>query len=74
MSGPILGAVLVIGIIALYFITYIGNSKIAAPEGVAPVDKCSTCGSGACSIDIKEKYLSGEIEECAVFDDEQAIN
>lgn len=67
MDGPIIGIILLAGIIVLYFLSYVLNKKVAAPEGVEAISKCSTCGNGSCSLKDKENYLGNENDECEVF-------
>ena len=64
MTGGMVGILLVIGVIVLYVGTYVLNRNTEVPEGVIPASKCSTCGSGSCSI--REEDFSGksETEEC----------
>lgn len=60
MNGTVVAILLVFGIIGLYFLTYILNKNIDAPEGAPEIDKCGTCGSkGACAI-----VGTKEAEEC----------
>ena len=68
MSGPVLGLLLVIGMILLYFGTYVLNKSVDAPAGIAPVSKCSTCGSGSCSIREEAFSSKEEIEECELYE------
>lgn len=67
MTGPIIGVLLLGGIIALYFLSYVLNKNVKAPEGVEPLSKCSTCGNGSCTLKDKENYLGNENDECEVF-------
>lgn len=68
MSPQVIGVLIVVGFIVLYFVTYTLNAKTAAPEGVEKISKCSTCGSGSCSLSNKEKYLSSEEDECDLYE------
>lgn len=68
MSPQVIGVLIVVGFIALYFVTYILNENTKAPEGVAKISKCSTCGSGSCSLKNKEEYLSSENDECEIYE------
>lgn len=62
MNGAIVGLLLVVGIIGLYFLTYVLNKNTAVPEGTPIIDKCSTCGtSGACAL-----KGTDEVEECEI--------
>lgn len=67
MTGPIIGIILLGGIIVLYFVSYSVNKKIDIPEGVKAIPKCSTCGNGACTLKDKENYLGNKDDECEVF-------
>ena len=65
MSEIVIAGILLIGIIGVYFLTYILNKNTDAPEGVEPIDKCTTCGtSGACSLAQKEETRVHPEEEC----------
>jgi hypothetical protein len=65
MNEVVIAGILLLGIIGVYFLTYILNKNTAAPEGVEPIDKCSTCGtSGACSLSQKEEIRVHPEEEC----------
>lgn len=65
MSELVIAGMLLVGIIGVYFLTYILNKNTDAPEGIEPVDKCSTCGtSGACSLSQKEDKRTNPDEEC----------
>jgi len=66
MTGTLIGFGVLFLIIALYFITYIANKNIDAPEGAIKISKCSTCGSGSCSLSSEER-LSAEDTECDDF-------
>lgn len=67
MSPQITGVLIVVGFIVLYFVTYSLNAKTKVPEGVEKISKCSTCGSGSCSLSNKEKFLSSEDDECEIY-------
>ncbi len=69
MDGFIVGSILLVGIIILYFLTYILNKKTEVPQGITPLSKCSTCGNGSCSLKDKENFLGNEDEECDIFID-----
>ena len=62
MNPSLIGGLVIFGIIALYFITYILNKNTEAPETDIVVDKCGTCGSsGACAL-----VGTKEAEECEI--------
>lgn len=65
MNEVVIAGILLFGIIGVYFLTYILNKNTAAPEGVEPAEKCSTCGtSGSCSLGQKEEIRIHPDEEC----------
>ncbi len=65
MSGIWIGTLLLGGIVALYFLTYILNKNTDAPEGITPPEKCTTCGSrGACSLSQREEMKKHPDQEC----------
>lgn len=65
MNELVIAGLLLVGIIGVYFLTYILNKNTDAPEGVEPADKCSTCGtSGACSLAQKEETRVQADEPC----------
>jgi hypothetical protein len=68
MSGIITALLLLGGIIAMYFITYILNKNTDAPEGAQVIDKCSTCGSGSCSLSRKEEFRNSSQDECEIYE------
>ncbi len=70
MSGGIVGLLLVVGMILLYVGTYVLNKNVAVPEGIEPVDKCSTCGSGSCSIRLEETFKKSGDDECDLYEAE----
>lgn len=70
MNSIFIGVALLVGIIGLYFLTYILNKNTDAPEGAIKVDKCSTCGTrGACSLSDREKQSDSD-EECDLYETE----
>lgn len=69
MNGLFVGGGLLLFIIAIYFLSYLGNKSIAAPEGAQVISKCSTCGSGACSTPLKDKVQNGDVEDCEIFEE-----
>ena len=50
MPGYIVVPLLLFGVIGLYILSYSLNSKTKTPEGIEAIGKCSTCGSGSCSL------------------------
>ena len=65
MNEVVIAGILLLGIIGVYFLTYILNKNTAAPEGVEPADKCKTCGTcGACSLSQKEETRVDPADEC----------
>lgn len=65
MSGPVIGILLLGGIVLLYFGSFILNKQTDAPEGIEPAEKCTTCGSrGACSLSQQEEMKKHPDEEC----------
>ena len=37
-------------VIGMYLLSYTLNKNTKVPEGITPESKCSTCGSGSCSL------------------------
>ena len=56
-------------IVGLYFGSYILNKNTAAPEGARVIDKCSTCGTGSCSLPTKESFKNSPDEECEIYEE-----
>jgi len=50
MPGYIVVPLLLFGVIGLYILSYSLNAKTKTPEGIEGISKCSTCGSGSCSL------------------------
>jgi hypothetical protein len=50
MPGFIAIPLLLAAVIGLYMLSYVMNNKTKAPEGIEGITKCSTCGSGSCSL------------------------
>lgn len=69
MDPRIVGILIVVVIIALYFITYLVNANTEVPEGTRVIDKCSVCNSGSCSLSKKTKVKEHPEEECDLFEE-----
>ena len=69
MPRELIGLLIVMGMIGLYVLTYLLNKNVATPEGVEVLSKCSTCGSGSCSLSDKEKYISSVDESCEIYEE-----
>lgn len=37
-------------VIGIYLLSYTMNKNTKVPDGIIPESKCSTCGSGSCSL------------------------
>ncbi|GEM_PF-1991006 len=62
-------ALILMGVIGLYILTYYFNDQTDAPDGVESLSKCSTCGSGSCSFvgsDAKIQPDNCELEELKI--------
>ena len=74
MSSSLVGVLVIFGVIALYIVSYILNKNTDVPEGIEPLDKCSTCGTGgSCSLDKKSFVQEYKDEECDDFEQVEAI-
>lgn len=67
MNGTIVGSIVLLLIVGLYFGSFILNKNTAVPEGTQVIDKCSTCGSGSCSLSKKEIVSKSEEQVCEDF-------
>ena len=69
MNGAFVGVLLLFGFIALYFISFLANKKVEAPEGVERISKCSTCGtSGSCALKDTTQYKDTDEENCHLYE------
>ncbi|QMS84507.1 hypothetical protein [Candidatus Xianfuyuplasma coldseepsis] len=50
MPSYIVVPLLLFAVIGLYIVSYSLNKNTKTPEGVETLGKCSTCGSGSCSL------------------------
>jgi len=69
MSGALIGGGLLLLMVGLYLGTYLLNKTIPVPEGTVVIDKCSTCGSGACSLPVKEEFSKSNKESCEIYEE-----
>jgi multisubunit Na+/H+ antiporter MnhG subunit len=69
MTGSILSILLLAGIIVIYVGSYALNANTDVPQGVEKIDKCSTCGSGSCSLSSKTQYQESESSECDLYEE-----
>lgn len=68
MNEALIGGIVLLLIVGLYFGSYIMNKNTEAPEGAIVVDKCSTCGtSGACSLSKQEQVSLSDDQVCEDF-------
>lgn len=62
MEAILIVIAIFVGLVGLYFTSYILNKSTPVPEGTPVIDKCSTCGtSGACALQSEKKE-----DECDV--------
>jgi hypothetical protein len=54
LTSWLLQAGIIIGVIALFLITFILNKRTKTPKGVELPDKCQVCDSPSCVIKISE--------------------
>ncbi len=69
MDKGIIVALVLIGVIGLYIVTYIWNKNTQAPPNMPVVSGCSTCASsGSCSLAKKEIISSTDDQSCDSYD------
>lgn len=62
--------IIILGLVVLFFGSFILNKKTKVPEGVELPEKCQTCPSTTCIInvnkieEIKKEILVAQTEEC----------
>lgn len=64
LSNILIQGSIVLGVVVLFLVTFILNQKTKVPEGVELPDKCQTCPSTTCIINVnKIEEMKKEILE-----------
>jgi hypothetical protein len=69
LSSIILQAAIIFGVVVLFLVSVILNSKVKAPKGVKLPEKCGTCPSNSCIIKMvdvekKKEEMKEYLKEC----------